>query len=134
MNWGAWKRLNQRNLTSVSQDFFFLCGTGKARNMSQILWDASSQFSINKYHGYKTKINIINDIEFKQSRDVLSAKRKQLKSKGLGNRKRKAERATDEEIHLLYSKHLLRTCKYLQLSEHLSTWCNLGLLTMRGRS
>jgi hypothetical protein len=27
----------------------------------------------------------------------------------------------------LYSKNLLATWKYLQLSEHLSTWCNLGL-------
>jgi hypothetical protein len=79
------------------------------------------QSSINRYLGDKTKINIINYIEFKHSRDVLSAKRKQLKGKGLGNRKRKAERVTDEEIHLLYSKHLLGTCKYLPLSEYLST-------------
>lgn len=77
------------------------------------------QSSINRYLGDKTKINIINDIEFKHSRDVLSAKHKQLKRKGLGNRKRKADPFTDEEINLLYSNNLLGTCKYLQLSEHL---------------
>ena len=79
------------------------------------------QSSINRYLGDKTKINIINDIEFKHSRDVLSAKRQQLKGKGPGNRKRKAEPFIGHEINLLCSKNLLGTCKYLQLCEYLLT-------------
>jgi len=53
----------------------------------------SIQSSINRHLTEKTKskMNILTDKDFQHSRDVLSAKRKQLKTKGFGNRKRKAD-------------------------------------------
>ncbi|CAG2220035.1 unnamed protein product [Mytilus edulis] len=47
--------------------------------------------------------------EQKQLRDVLSAKKKDLNSKGFGNRKRKADAFTQEEIDHLYDRNLLGT-------------------------
>jgi hypothetical protein len=59
----------------------------------------------------KTKTNIMLDREFTHSRDVLSAKRKDLKGKGYGNRKTRAEPFTREDIDLFYQKNLLRASK-----------------------
>ena len=48
--------------------------------------------------------NILIDKLFSHSRDVLCAKRKELKSKGKGNKPNKAEGLTIEDITLLYNK------------------------------
>ncbi|CAG2197908.1 unnamed protein product [Mytilus edulis] len=57
----------------------------------------------------ETDVNILTDKDFQHSRDVLSAKKKDLKSKGFGNRKRKADAFTQEEIDHLYDRNLLGT-------------------------
>jgi hypothetical protein len=59
----------------------------------------------------KTKTNIMLDREFTHSRDVLSAKRKDLKGKSYGNRKRRADSFTREEIELFYQKNLFEASK-----------------------
>jgi hypothetical protein len=51
----------------------------------------SFQASVSRYLMEKTKTNIMLNREFTHSRDVLSAKRKDLKGKGYGNRKTRAE-------------------------------------------
>lgn len=60
--------------------------------------------------GYKH--NILSDPAFSHSSDVLLAKRKQLKSMGLGNRPNKSNPFTKEEIELLYERKALGTCKF----------------------
>ena len=52
-------------------------------------------------HGYQASIT--HDRQFETSRNVLSSKRKELKSKGLGNKPNKAEPLTPEEEDLLWS-------------------------------
>ncbi|CAC5392050.1 unnamed protein product [Mytilus coruscus] len=69
----------------------------------------SIQSSINRHLSEKSDVNILTDKDFQHSRDVLSAKKKDLKSKGIGNRKRKADAFTEEEIDQLYSRNLLGT-------------------------
>jgi len=68
---------------------FFLA----VRNQKQEEYEPDSikliQASINRYLTEKCNINIFKDREFTHSRDVLMAKRKQLKSKGMGNKKGK---------------------------------------------
>ena len=49
---------------------------------------------------------------FKHSRDVLAAKRKQLKGKGLGNRKNRADPFTKDELNLLWDKGILGAGTY----------------------
>ena len=51
------------------------------------------------------------DRDFIHSRDVLSAKREDLKGKGYGNRKRRADPFTREEIELFYQKNSLGASK-----------------------
>ncbi|XP_076105700.1 uncharacterized protein KIAA1958-like [Mytilus galloprovincialis] len=71
----------------------------------------SIQSSINRHlnENSETDVNILTDKNFQHSRDVLSAKKKDLKSKGLGNRKRKADAFTQEAIDHLYDRNLLGT-------------------------
>uniref|UniRef100_A0A8W8L5V1 Uncharacterized protein n=1 Tax=Magallana gigas TaxID=29159 RepID=A0A8W8L5V1_MAGGI len=57
----------------------------------------------------KLNINIITDKEFKHSRDELLSKRKLLRQLGKGNREKRADPLTAEEIDLLYEKNLLGT-------------------------
>ena len=52
-------------------------------------------------------VNIIEDNAFKHSRDVLIAKRKQLKQSGLENKPNRAEPFIKEEINLLYEQNFL---------------------------
>ena len=54
-------------------------------------------------------MNLVEDVEFKHSRDVLMSKRKLLKQQGKGNRENKAEILSKDEINILYEKNLLGT-------------------------
>lgn len=74
------------------------------------------QSSISRYLTDKLNISIIKDKEFHHSREVLSAKMKELKSMGLGAKKRKSEPFTVEEINILYEKNQLGlgTHNYIQ--------------------
>ena len=74
----------------------------------------SIQSSISRYLMEKNGTNILQDKEFHHSREVLAAKRKHLKSQGLGNKKRKADPFTSTEIDLLFEKNLLGTSKFLK--------------------
>ncbi|CAC5422616.1 unnamed protein product [Mytilus coruscus] len=67
----------------------------------------SMQSSISRYLTEKCGINIMSDNEYHHSRDVMSAKLKQLKSMGMGAKKRKANPFTAEEVNILYEKELL---------------------------
>eukprot|EP00105_Crassostrea_gigas_P032800 XP_011455947.1 PREDICTED: uncharacterized protein LOC105348291 isoform X1 [Crassostrea gigas] len=70
----------------------------------------SIQGSVNRYLAEKKlNIKIITDKEFKHSRDVLLSKRKLLRQLGKGNREKRADPLTPEEIDLLYEKNLLGT-------------------------
>lgn len=70
----------------------------------------SIQGSVNRYLAEKKlNINIITDKEFKHSRDVLLSKRKLLRQLGKGNREKRADPLTPEEIDLLYERNLLGT-------------------------
>ena len=51
--------------------------------------------------------DILTSPLFQQSRDILAAKKKDLKNKGLGNRKNKADVFTKEELNILLDKGLL---------------------------
>lgn len=57
-------------------------------------------------------INILTHVDFKHSQDVLAAKMKELKAKGLGNKKNQADVLTDNEIDILYNKGQLGNSKY----------------------
>ena len=82
------------------------------------------QSSISRYLSEKRDINIMKDKEFQHSRDVLAAKRKELKGKGLGNKKRRADPYTSDEIETLYSHNLLGTSKcFLHLFFSLLFYC-----------
>ncbi|XP_071128790.1 uncharacterized protein KIAA1958-like [Mytilus edulis] len=62
------------------------------------------QSSISRYMNDKLNISIIRDKEFNHSREVLSAKMKELKTMGLGAKKKRADPFSTEEINLLYEK------------------------------
>ncbi|CAG2204425.1 unnamed protein product [Mytilus edulis] len=71
----------------------------------------------------KSGINILKDKEFHHSREVLSAKRKHLKSQGLGNKKMKADPFSSSEIDMLFEQNLLGTAsgeQYLEYNERLT--------------
>ena len=91
---------------------FFLSVRNRKREEHEPDTIKSFQASISRYLMEKCSTNIMTDREFQHSRDVLMAKRKDLKGKWLGNRKRKADPFTVEEIDILHDKHLLGTCKY----------------------
>ena len=55
----------------------------------------------------KYSLDLKTALEFDHSRTVLTAKRKQLKGQGKGNRKRKAESIEDKELSLLKEKGML---------------------------
>jgi hypothetical protein len=55
------------------------------------------------------------DAVFAHSRQVLASKRKQLKSTGLGNKKRRSEPLTSEDVQLLYIKGVLGEGNFIKL-------------------
>ena len=64
--------------------------------------------SINRHlitNGYK--FSIMTDIQFRQCRDILAAKSKQLKSMGKGNKPKAADEISDENIDTMYEKQVL---------------------------
>lgn len=61
--------------------------------------------------GYKH--NIMTDPSFSHSTAVLLAKRKQLKSQGMGNKPMKSNPFSKEEIEILYQRKALGTSKFL---------------------
>ncbi|CAC5397455.1 unnamed protein product [Mytilus coruscus] len=92
----------------------------------------SIQSSISRYLMEKNGINILKDEEFYHSREVLSAKRKHLKSQGLGNKKLKADPFTSTEIDMLFEQNLLGTGNPEALLNNI--WLNNTLhFGMRGR-
>lgn len=74
----------------------------------------SIQSSNNRHLMEKSGINILKDKEFHHSREVLSAKRKHLKSQGLGNKKMKADPFSSSEIDMLFEQNLLGTGRFMQ--------------------
>ncbi|CAC5387501.1 unnamed protein product [Mytilus coruscus] len=92
----------------------------------------SIQSSINMHLMEKNGINILKDKEFHHSREVLSAKRKHLKSQGLGNKKLKADPFSSTEIDMLFEQNLLGTGNPEALLN--TIWLNNTLhFGMRGR-
>ena len=63
----------------------------------------------------KNGTNILQ--EFHHSREVLAAKRKHLTSRGLRNKRRKADPFSSDDIGLLFQKRLLVTGKFLNKLE-----------------
>ena len=63
----------------------------------------------------KNGANILQDKEFHHCRELLTAKRKRLKSQGLGNKRRKADPFSSDDIDLLFQKKLLGTGKFLKI-------------------
>ena len=63
--------------------------------------------------GYGSDINKATD--FKQCQDVLTSKRKQLKSEGLGNKKRKAMPISDTEIGIFVEKGIIGLGSYYNM-------------------
>ena len=64
--------------------------------------------SINRYllmNGYK--FSLMTDVQFRQCRDILAAKSKQLKSIGKGNKPNAADEISDQDINTLYEKQVL---------------------------
>ncbi|XP_021371134.1 uncharacterized protein LOC110461792 [Mizuhopecten yessoensis] len=79
--------------------------------MSQNKWrspESIDSVHINRYLQEKHyDVNILTDIKFKHSRDVLSAKMKNLKTQGKGNRPNAADSLNKEEVSILYEKGAL---------------------------
>ena len=76
--------------------------------------------SVDRYlrdHGYKH--NIVHDSEFDLSQRVLEAKRKELKSQGLGNKDNRALPLTPEQEEILWEKNILGDDKPEQLQRTL---------------
>jgi len=93
---------------------FFLSATKTKCKNGTIEYEPSSlnamQASINRYlielnYGW----NIMSDDEFHRSRNTLSAKFKNLKLQGLGNKPLAADPLTDEDLNKFYSKDLMGT-------------------------
>ncbi|VDH96491.1 Hypothetical predicted protein, partial [Mytilus galloprovincialis] len=90
------------------------------------------QSSIHIYLNEKSNISILKDKEFAHSRNVLGAKRKALKGKGLGNKKRRADPFTSDEIDSLFNKNLLGISNPEALTN--TVWLNNSLhFGMRSR-
>ncbi|KAH3706284.1 hypothetical protein DPMN_065669 [Dreissena polymorpha] len=60
--------------------------------------------------------DIMTDKLFKHSREMLRAKGVDLKEKGLGNRAKRADPFTRDEIQMLYQKKLLGSGKFRNLN------------------
>jgi hypothetical protein len=73
------------------------------------------QSSVSRYLMEKNGTNILQDKEFHHCREVLTAKRKLLKSQGLGNKRRKSDPFSSDDIDLLFQKKLLGTDKFLKI-------------------
>ncbi|CAC5426317.1 unnamed protein product [Mytilus coruscus] len=94
----------------------------------------SIQSSISRHLMEKNGINILKDKEFNHSRQVLSAKRKHLKSQGLGNKKLKADPFSSTEIDMLFEQNLLGGLSCNPEALHNTIWLNNTLhFGMRGR-
>ena len=65
--------------------------------------------------------------EFKHSRDVLASKRKLLKSEGKGNKRRKSDPFTSEEIAKLWEEKLLGAGKLYNIVMIFTIHVDLGL-------
>lgn len=100
----------------------FLLNVRKAGNGSQVE-DTNRQYepctlmaihsSMHRYLSLKAYgYNIKEDECFRHSRDVLSAKMKQLKSMGKGNKPNASVPFTDNDVEICYEKQLLGNSKY----------------------
>lgn len=63
------------------------------------------QNSIDRY--VKRQKDLKKDEQFNHSRRVIEAKRKELKGKGKGNKRGRADSLETEEIQIMYKKQLL---------------------------
>lgn len=70
-----------------------------------------------RYMQEKCNINIMTDKEFNYSRDILSAKLKELKFLGMGTNKRRADPFPVAEINILHEKQLLGLGSYMLINE-----------------
>ena len=75
--------------------------------------------------------SILFDKMFDTSRSVLQARRKQLKSQGLGNKPNWAEALSDENIEMLWSQGIMGTHNASALL-HMLWFLNTELLGLRG--
>ena len=66
--------------------------------------------------GYEKDIKC--DKEFSHARSVLASKRKELKARGLGNRKNKAETISESDLKRLMSTQQIGIGKYTKLKLH----------------
>ena len=71
--------------------------------------------------------NILPDKEFYHSREILSAKRKYLKLQGLGNKRRKTDPFSSDDIDLLFQKKLFGTGKVLKQIKLKNISANLSI-------
>jgi len=117
----------------------FLSARPKKKQQSEYEPDTlrSILASISRHLQEKKQNNIIKDDAFKHCKDVLQSKMKELKSKGLGNKRQKADPITQEEIERLYQQNLLGTgnCLFNANANGLlpkKTWGELRLILTGG--
>ncbi|XP_052772210.1 uncharacterized protein LOC128211451 [Mya arenaria] len=92
-----------------------------------ILSSVKRHLSENEYEG-----DVMGGKEFKLTRDTLKAKCVDLKEKGLGNKKQRADPFTSSEIQQLYEKELLGAASPISLTN--TIWLNNTMhLGLRGR-
>ena len=83
-------------------------------------------FSINRHLiscGYK--LSIMTDTYFRQSRDILAAKQKQLKSMGKGNKPMAADEISDQDLDLECQKEVLGSATPSSLQHAMWMVCTL---------
>ncbi|CAC5423531.1 unnamed protein product [Mytilus coruscus] len=92
--------------------FFFLSATKEKQTNGTFEYEPSSLKSIQQSISRHLKdneyeCNIITDDEFLKSRQTLSAKSKNLKSLGLGNKPNAADPLTDDDLNKFYMKKVM---------------------------
>ncbi|CAC5388725.1 unnamed protein product [Mytilus coruscus] len=92
--------------------FFFIISTKERQTNGTMEHEPTSlksiQQSISRYlKDNNYQFNIMTDDEFYKSRQTLSAKSKNLKSLGLGNKSNAADPLTDDDINEFYSKNVM---------------------------
>ncbi|CAG2245634.1 unnamed protein product [Mytilus edulis] len=92
--------------------FFFLSATKEKQTNGTFEYEPSSLKSIQQSISRHLKdneygCNIITDDEFHKSRQTLSAKFKNLKSLGLGNKPNAADPLTDDDLNKFYMKNVM---------------------------
>ncbi|VDI13417.1 Hypothetical predicted protein [Mytilus galloprovincialis] len=92
--------------------FFFISATKERQTNGTMEYEPTSlksiQQSISRYlKDSNYQCNIMTDDEFHKSRQTLSAKFKNLKSLGLGNKPNAADPLTDDDINKFYSKNVM---------------------------